>query len=152
MKKILVGLALVLALATQALATPNFPLRENEGGLTVKYEPFAGIFERTFEAWSYTQETVLLGLYGHFWLDDNTTLMVESGVIPGSDELGQNIGLVGTATNIKLDVGGKIVLSYGLSYYWGGDKMSPLYQMSTGVVHRASAQIYLNFFPQTELR
>lgn len=152
MKRILILIGLLLVFVSQAFATENFPLRENEFGLAVKYDPLAGTFGRTIDGWSYEQESVLVGVYGHLWLNDSVTLFIRSGIIPGSNEIGDKIGVVGTASKVSLSVGGVMEFNYGISYYWGGKEMSPIYDMCTGIVHKADVQIYIPLFGRTNLQ
>jgi hypothetical protein len=149
-KKLIIA-TLLMALASVAFATENFPLRENEFGLTMKYDPLAGTFGRTIDGWSYEQESLMVGMYGYLWLNDDTTLLVKSGIIPGSNDIGDNIGIVGTSANISLSFGDILQFNYGVSYYWGGKNMSYMYDMCTGVVHKADVQIYIPLSGRTEL-
>lgn len=152
MKKILILIGLLLVFVSQAVATENFPLRENEVGLTVKYDPFAGTFGRTISGWSYEQESAFLGIYSNIWLNDEHLLFIKAGLIPGSNEIGDKIGIVGTSAKVSLSVGGILEFNYGCSYYWGGRDMSPLYEMCNGVVHRADVQVFVPIFGRTNLQ
>jgi hypothetical protein len=106
-------------------------------GATVHYSPTAGEFVKGYTKWTYLQDLASFGIYSIIPVgEEGEVLYLKDRLIFGSGDVNTKVGLVGNITEVNISLNNFIVIHYECSYYWGGDKMSPIYGMCSEVSHR----------------
>lgn len=115
-------------------------------GLSAHYEPTAGKFEKGFNEWTYTTETVSIGIMGSIEFGD-ATVLVSDRIIFGSNHNGSNIIPIGQRLSTSVTcLDAFLVVNYSFETYWGSDQVDLTNEMSISPVHRLSVDMSIPFF------